>query len=216
MKLKYILFDLDGTLTDSMLGITNSVIYSLKKFGIEVKDRSELFPFIGPPLLDSFMKYYSFSKEDAELAVARYREYFGPTGVFENELYPGIDAMLEKLKQTGVKLLLATSKPEEYANPILEHFGIAKYFDFVGGNTLQDLRPRKDQVIAYVKEIYTDINAENSIMVGDRHHDVDGAKANGLKTVAVLYGYGSREELCGAECIVETVEELEKYLLERI
>ena len=126
--IKYLLFDLDGTLTDPGEGITNSVAYALRKFGIEVENRAELYKFIGPPLVNSFMEYYGFSREDAERALAYYREYFAPHGIFENEIYPGIAGMLERLDGAGKTLILATSKPQEFAKKILEHFEIDRYF----------------------------------------------------------------------------------------
>ena len=126
---RYILFDLDGTLTDPGMGITNSVAYALDKFSITVPDRSELYKFIGPPLVDSFMNYYGFSEEDANRAVAYYREYFKPTGIYENEIYDGVPELLEGLKAQGKTVILATSKPEIFAHEILKHFGIFSYFD---------------------------------------------------------------------------------------
>ena len=130
-KYEYVLFDLDGTLTDPALGITNSVMYALKKFGISVSDRSELFRFIGPPLMYSFKTYYGFDDEKAKLALDYYRDRFADGGKFENEVYPGIAELLAELRSAGSRIILATSKPEEFSVEILEHFDLLKYFDFV-------------------------------------------------------------------------------------
>ena len=132
----YILFDLDGTLTDPGRGITNSVAYALEKFGVSVSDKKELYKFIGPPLTDSFEKYYGFSEEDALIAVEYYREYFKPKGIYENEIYSGVPELLKSLKESGKTVILATSKPEIFAIEILKYFGIDEYFDFVAGATL--------------------------------------------------------------------------------
>ncbi|MBQ8387364.1 MAG: HAD hydrolase-like protein [Clostridia bacterium] len=211
--IEYVLFDLDGTLTDPGEGITNSVAYALAKFGIKA-ERQELYKFIGPPLITSFMEYYDLSKEDGIRAVAYYREYYTPKGIFENKLYDGIPEMLGSLKKSGKKIILATSKPENYAAQILEHFGIMKYFDACCGNTMDDARHLKADVIAYVRERFPDITAENTVMVGDRMHDVEGAAVFGIPTVGVTFGYGGREELegAGAKCTVDSAAELENII----
>lgn len=208
-----VLFDLDGTLTDPGQGITNSVAYALKKFGIEVEDKKELYKFIGPPLHDSFRKYYGFSDEEAETAIVYYREYFRDTGIFENEVYAGIETLLEKIKASGRKIILATSKPEEFAVRILVHFGLDKYFDCMAGATMDSSRSKKGDVIAYALR-ESSCDAENAVMVGDRLHDILGAKENGLDSIGVLFGYGSREELenAGADYIAETVEDIMNYI----
>ncbi len=213
--IKYALFDLDGTLTDPAKGITNSIMYALKKLDIEPPERSELLEFIGPPLIPIFKKRFGFDDNDAKLALKYYREYFAPKGILENEIYPGIAELLKELYEKRTVILLATSKPEEFTKQILEHFGIAKYFSAICGNTLNKARPTKSEVVAYVKSLYPDIYRENALMIGDRHHDVDGAAENGLDTVGVLYGYGSREELSGAKYITEDINALKKNHLER-
>ena len=152
MKYKYCLLDLDGTLTDPGIGITNSVMYSLKKFGIEVADRSELYSFIGPPLPDSFKRVFGFSEEQADRAVTYYREYFRDKGIFENVVYPGIPEALEQLKSKGVIVALATSKPYEFSVRILDHFDLMKYFDYVGAATMDGRISRKTDVIAHLLE----------------------------------------------------------------
>ena len=218
MKIKFALFDLDGTLTDPALGITNSVMYALKKFGIEVCERRSLYKFIGPPLIDSFMEFYGFSKEDAERALAYYREYFASKGLYENVLYEGIDRLLSQLKENGIKVVLATSKPEEYAKEILKHFGILKYFDYISGATMDEKRNTKDAVIDYAINNIKNFNLQTAVMVGDRRFDIEGGKQFGMKTVAVTYGYGTNEELIGAkpDYIAKTVEELTEFFQSRI
>lgn len=208
-----VLFDLDGTLTDPGRGITNSVAYSLKKFGIEVEDKKELYKFIGPPLHDSFMKYYGFSEKEAETAIVYYREYFRDIGIFENEVYDGIENLLNEIKSSGKKIILATSKPEEFAKRILVHFGLDKYFDFAAGATMDTSRSKKGDVIAYALT-ESGCSSENAVMVGDRLHDILGAKENSLASIGVLFGYGSREELenAGADYIAETVEDILKFI----
>ena len=214
--IKYVLFDLDGTLTDPAEGITNSVAYALAKFGIEVKDKRELYKFIGPPLVPSFMEFYGFSEDDAKKALSYYREYFAPHGIFENEMYEGIPELLAELSAAGKKIILATSKPQEFAKKILEHFEIDGYFSTVCGNTLDESRPTKRDVIAYILQIYPDMTAKNSFMVGDRKYDVEGAHALGIPAVAVLYGYGDEAELsaAGADHTVSDVKNLKKLLHE--
>ena len=210
---QYLLFDLDGTLTDSMVGITSSVQYALEKFGIHVRYLKELIPFIGPPLAESFQKFYGFSKEDAEKAIQYYREYYAPKGIFENEVYEGIPEMLAHLTEAGFTLLVATSKPTVFARKVLKHFGMEDYFSFVGGSELDGSRTKKAEVISYILKT-CGIEAKEAIMIGDRRHDIEGGKACGLESVGVLYGYGTEQELteAGADHIIRTVAELEDYL----
>lgn len=192
---KVILFDLDGTLTDPGKGITNSVAYALKKYGIEVKNKSELYQFIGPPLKDSFMKCYGFCESEALKAIEYYREYFRKTGIFENEVYEGVEELLGKIKKSGRKIILATSKPEEFAQRILDHFGLTDYFDVVAGASMDSSRSKKGDVIRYALQQYTLSSFDDVIMIGDREHDIFGAKENGIDSIGVLYGYGDRREL---------------------
>lgn len=210
---QYLLFDLDGTLTDTMVGITSSVQYALEKFGIHVRYLKELIPFIGPPLAESFQKFYGFSKEDAEKAIQYYREYYAPKGIFENEVYEGIPEMLAHLTEAGFTLLVATSKPTVFARKVLKHFGMEDYFSFVGGSELDGSRTKKAEVISYILKT-CGIEAKEAIMIGDRRHDIEGGKACGLESVGVLYGYGTEQELteAGADHIIRTVAELEDYL----
>lgn len=216
MKLRTVLFDLDGTLTDPGEGITNSVAYALERFGISVVDKKELYSFIGPPLVESFRELYAFTAEQAAQAVAYYREYFAPRGIFENRMYDGIRELLTHLREHGIAAVLATSKPEPFAVRILEHFGLTKFFAGVYGSTLSGARTRKDEVIAYALEC-AGIDPAGAMMVGDRKHDILGAHANGLPAIGVLYGYGTRAELeaAGADFIAPTVAELEQLLLSK-
>lgn len=209
-----ILFDLDGTLTDPAEGITKSVAYALETFGIHVPDRRALFPFIGPPLAESFRDFYGFTPVQAQEAIAKYREYFAEQGIFENKPYPGIHEALDALKQGGRRLLVATSKPTVFAQRILEHFELLPYFDFVGGSDLEGKRGKKGQVIAYTLEQAAVAHKADVWMVGDRRHDVLGARENGVDCAGVLYGYGSREELqqAGAALLLESVADLKRLL----
>ena len=212
---KYILFDLDGTIIDPKEGITKGVQFSLQAFGIQVEDRDTLTPFIGPPLWDSYKKYYGFNQEEAKLAVAKYREYFAPKGIYENVLFDGMVELFEKLKKANKQLILATSKPTVYAQRILEYHNIGDYFSFVGGCELDGRRSRKGEVIQYVLENMKVSEPENAIMIGDREHDVIGAKEIPIDSIGVCYGYGSLEELAnsGATYIAKDVEELSNILL---
>lgn len=212
--MKHIFFDLDGTLTDPAEGITNSVAYALSKFGIEIADKKTLCRFIGPPLIGAFTEYYGFTREKAEQALAYYREYFAPKGIFENAVIEGIPELLAELREKGKKLYVATSKPELFAIQILRHFGLDRYFDGIFGSTMDETRNTKDAVIAYAL-LKSGADKNDTVMVGDRHHDIDGAKENKMKSVGVLFGYGDRAELegAGADDIAETVKELKQILL---
>ena len=205
-----ILFDLDGTLTDPGVGITNSVAHALAHWNIEVTDRATLYKFIGPPLSDSFMRYYGFSEEDAMHAISVYREYFSVKGLYENEVYPGIPELLRTLKAQGKTVILATSKPEKFAVEILRHFGLYDYFDIIAGASMDESRNKKADVIAYALSQMNDPDVRRLIMIGDREHDVLGAKHFGIDSIGVLYGYGDRaeHEAAGATYIVEKVEDI--------
>lgn len=207
---KTVLFDLDGTLTDPGLGITNSIMYALEKFHIKVEDRTSLYKFIGPPLRESYAKYYHFSDEEITRAVAYYREYFSVKGIYENVLYDGIEELLGKIKSSGRQVVLATSKPEEFAAEILRYFHIDQYFDFVAAATMDGTRNSKSAVIAHALKSWDITDLASTVMVGDREYDINGAKAAGIDSIGVLYGYGSREELqsAGATYIVEHVSDI--------
>jgi len=210
-----LLFDLDGTVTDPRVGITRCVAYALERFGIHVADTDSLTPFIGPPLEESFMKFYGFSRADAKAAVAAYRERFGDVGLFENAEYPGMAALLRDLTAAGRTLALATSKPEVYARRILDHFGYTGFFTVLTGSELSGERVRKAEVIACALERLGFPEKRDCLMIGDREHDVLGARENSLPCVGVLYGYGSRAELsaAGADALCESVAALRGLLL---
>lgn len=215
-KLDYdwLLLDLDGTLTDPFEGITRSVEYALNAFGIEVEDRRTLAPFIGPPLVESLTERYGFTMEDAVAAVAKYREYFAVKGLYENELFEGIPELLNDCRKAGYKISMATSKPTHYAKIIAEHFDIARYFDAIHGSSLDGSRITKSSVVAEaVRE--EGLDPERALMIGDRRHDVEGAREHGIKTVGVLYGYGSLEEhtAAGAAYIAKDLDELRELLI---
>ena len=209
-----ILFDLDGTLTDSGPGIMNSVAYALDKYGVHVQDKSELRRFVGPPLVEEFIKYCGVTQTEAEKLLGYYREYFVDRGMFENEVYGGVEELLARLCADGKQVIVATSKPEPFAIKILEHFGIAKYFSFIAGATLDEKRTSKDEVIRYALDACGVNDLSSVVMVGDREYDVTGAKAIGTDSVGVLYGYGSRAELesAGATFIAEKVEDIYKFI----
>lgn len=211
-----IFFDLDGTITDPGVGITNSVMYALKKYGITVEDRTTLYSFIGPPLVDSFQTYFDFTPEQAADAVALYRKhYIEDKAMFENEVYPGIPELLANLKKNGKKVVMATSKPTVLAEQILKHFGLWDYFDFVSGSNMDNTRGSKEEVIRYALEQSGVTSGDSIVMIGDRKYDILGAKTYHLDSIGVLYGYGSKEELeeAGADYIVADVTELEKIIL---
>lgn len=215
MAYKYVLFDLDGTLTDPYEGISKSVQYSLNSFGIEENDENVLKKFIGPPLKESFMRFYGFDEEKALKAVEKYRERYITTGVYENALIDGVKETLSILKENGIAIYLATSKPQPLAEIILEHFGITGYFDFIGGADFNHSRDEKWQVIEYVFKNSGIKDTENALMIGDRMHDIIGAKKTGIKCLCVLCGYGSREEFAEyeADYVVETIPEILDYIL---
>lgn len=208
---KTILFDLDGTLTDSGEGIINCVIYALEKFGLPIPPRENLRYFVGPPLHESFIKQ-GVPTERAEEAVAAYRERYVPTGMFENSPYPGVRELLETLKAEGHTLYVASSKPEWMCVDILKHFDLANYFAQICGATMDTSRTNKEAVIEYL--IQENGRADNMIMVGDTKFDVLGAKAHGIPCIGVSWGYGSVEEMheAGAVSIADTMEQLLKLL----
>lgn len=215
MSYDTILFDLDGTLTDPGLGITNSVMHALRRFGIEVPPRERLYPFIGPPLDESFIRYFGMTQEQALEAVEVYREYFATKGLFENQVYDGVEDLLFELKDRGKRLLVATSKPEVFSVRILEHFGLDKYFEVISGAMLHPPKGYgKADVIRDALKRANVSNLDGAIMVGDRKHDIIGAHTVGIPAIGVLYGYGDREEheACGADQIVDSVSELKEIL----
>ena len=213
MAFDTILFDLDGTLTDPGIGITNSIAYALEQCGMPVPPREKLYRFIGPPLLDEFQKVCGVTETGARELVAQFRVYFQSRGIFENRMYDGIPQMLQRLQDHGCRLVLATSKPEVFAEQVLDHFSLRPYFTAVAGSTIDEGRTDKAEVIAYALGKLG--SPGRPLMVGDRKHDVAGAHANGLPCLGVLYGYGSRQELteAGADRLAAAVPDVADVIL---
>lgn len=211
-----ILFDLDGTLTDSQEGIVNSVKNALDYFGIQ-EEREKMTRFVGPPLHDTFREVYGFTPEQIDIGTKKFREYFTEKGWLENAPYPGVEELLKALKAAGKHLVVATSKPEEFAVRILEHFALAQYFDHICGAPMNEQAgAKKSQVIDNVLSYYEySCWKADAVMVGDRKHDILGAHEKGLPAIGVLYGYGDRAELeeAGADFIAETIDGLKELLL---
>jgi phosphoglycolate phosphatase len=232
-KYQFLLFDLDGTVTDSGPGIMNAAHRALLAYNIEEADRERLRLFVGPPLDKSFMERYGFSEEDAWKAVAVFREYYNVTGIFENSVYPGIEEMLKSLKERGYILAIASSKPQIMIHRVLKHFDIEKYFDVIVGCELDGTRSSKSEVVTEVLSQLSNLAKErnlvnphemgdtdiisqirmNAVMIGDRFYDVEGAHALELPCIGILYGYGSRQEMedAKADFIFETVKDLENF-----
>lgn len=215
MKYQNVLFDLDGTLTDPAEGITNSVAHAIRRMGMTPPPHEELLCYIGPPLTYGFTEYGGVPVDKADDAVAYYREHFADKGLFENEMYEGVPELLQSLKDAGVGVYLATSKPTVFSRRILEHFGIAGYFDGIVGSELDGHRVDKTEVIRYVLDTYN-IPRDTAVMIGDRKFDIAGALSECIDAVGVSYGYGSVEELteAGATVIVDSPAELRKALTE--
>jgi len=214
----YILMDMDGTICDSARGILNSLRYSLDYLGITVPDDDTLRAFLGPPIRVSYKNLFGLEGEKLETAVAKYRERYVPIGMFENDLYPGIADLIKDLKADGRKLSLATGKVHSMAADILEHFGLLQYFDFVAGCELDGRRSFKSEIIDYALEYLGalgSVEKGRAVMIGDRYHDIVGAAESGVKSIGVLYGYGTREEIeeHGADYTAASVDELRGILL---
>ncbi len=218
----YILFDLDGTLTDPKLGITRSVQYALRALGIEEPSLDKLEPFIGPPLADSFREFYGLEEEQVVTAVAKYRERFTDQGIYENEIYPGTARMLASLRAGGKKLAIASSKPTPFVERILDHFEIRAYFDYIIGSNMDGTRGKKEEVVEEALRQMLPAGmppAEKKAgvaMVGDRRFDIEGAREHGITSVGVSFGYAPEGELeqAGADHIVDTVEALAGLLMQ--
>ncbi len=209
-----VLFDLDGTIINSEKGILNSVQYALNKYGAPMPERHALNFFLGPPLDDSFSKLLKISKQEAEILVKYYREYYRPKGIFEIELYSGVKELLIKIKESGRRTVIATSKPEEFAVKILKYLGIEEYFDIIAGATFDNTRSEKIDIIKYALDKIGTADKNSIVMVGYRKFDCEGAAELGLDSIGVLYGFGSREELetAGATYLAETATDVYKYL----
>lgn len=215
MKYTTVLFDLDGTLVDSGIGVTNSVSYALGRFGITPPPRNELFKFIGPPLTQSFSEFCGFDEEKTTLAIKYYREYYSEKGILECTAYEGVLDLLKSLKAKGYKLGLATSKPEIYARRVVELKGMLPYLDFVSAaSTDEKTRATKEAVIEYALELSEEKDRSKIIMVGDRHFDMNGARSFGIDSIGVTFGYGDEAELkgAGATYIANTVMEIDEIL----
>lgn len=213
-----ILFDMDGTLTDSGPGITRCVRHALRTFHIEVENIEDLRAFVGPPLRSQFHAYAGLSKEDCELAVEKYRERYTTLGIYENDLYPGIFDLVSDLYKEGYRLAVASSKPQVFVERILKHFHLDTYFEVVVGSELDGRREDKAEVIRTALEKLKVVERDDiPLMVGDRKNDVAGAKTCQIPCIGVSYGYGSRKELslAGADWIVDSVKELGKLIKER-
>jgi phosphoglycolate phosphatase len=215
MAQRTILFDLDGTLTDSKPGITRCVQHALAEMGVIVDDLDMLTPFVGPPLRESFARHYGFDHEQSQRAIACYRERFASVGLYENAVYPGVPELLDSLQGAGMTLAIASAKPAPFVGQILDHFTLSSYFTVIAGASLDHTRATKDAVIAHALQELAPDPSHSLLMVGDREHDIFGARAHGIETVAVGYGYGTPEELIAAEplAIVDSVTDLEAWLL---
>ena len=232
-KYQFILFDLDGTVTDSGPGIMNAARRALLRYNIEDADPERLRLFVGPPLDKSFIERYGFSEEDAWKAIGYFREYYNDKGIFENSVYPGMEELLSGLKERGYTVAIASSKPQVMIHKVLGHFDIEKYFDVIVGCELDGTRSTKSEVVQEVlsqlatlaveKGLFTEKDTidtepaesvkQHAIMIGDRCYDAEGAHALGLPCIGILYGYGSREEMeqAKADYILETVKDLENF-----
>lgn len=216
-KYQYFLMDLDGTISDSQEGITKAVAYALKSYGIMEDDLNKFCKFIGPPLTDSFQRFYGFTEEQSKEAVLKFREYYTDIGIYENYLYDGIENLLKSITAAGGIVILATSKTETVAKKVLEIFHIQDYFYFVAGSNMDMTRYKKGEVIKYILESMN-IVAKDAVMIGDREHDVIGANEHDMDSIGVLYGFGNKEELTGAGAtyLSETVDSLTNLLLSMI
>ncbi len=216
MKYKHLFFDLDGTLIDSKRGIFNAVHYTLDKMEIKAEDRpSDFNPFIGPPLRDSFRDLFNLTVEEAEMATKIYREYYSKTGLYEYSIYDGIPEALNQLVERGFVISLVTSKAESYARLIIESTPFSKYFETVSGCELDGRRSTKHELINYTLHKLKLSPSADVLMIGDRYHDIRGAKLAGVSSAAVLYGYGSNDELLeeAPDLFINTPYELTSLLI---
>jgi phosphoglycolate phosphatase len=207
------LFDLDGTLTDPKTGITRSVQYALERLGRPVPDADELTWMIGPPIFAGFTELLGGTDEVPD-AVRLYRERYSDVGLFENEVYAGIPALLRDLQEKGVRLYVATSKLQVFARRILDHFELSRFFSEIYGSELDNRNADKRDLIRHILERER-FDPAGAVMIGDRKHDAIGAKANGLASIGVTWGYGSRQELldAGIACLVDAPQALVESIL---
>lgn len=214
MRYTHVFIDLDGTVVNSAHGVTSSVAYALQKSGVTPPPIEALTCFIGPPLLWSFANFYGMSEEESKRAVEYYREFYSSGGIYDCLVYDGLEELLRELNERGIKCVLATSKPHVYANAILENKGLSKYFCFVSGPEFDGTRDAKSEVIAYAMEQLKLSDPSKILMVGDRAHDTEGAAANGVDAVGVLWGFGDAEELLstGAKAVFDRPKDLQNAL----
>jgi phosphoglycolate phosphatase len=210
-----VLFDLDGTLTDSAPGITASLARMFEALGLPIPTPAELVEYVGPPLLDSLQSMAGFDEAGARAALTVYRADYAAHGAFDSAVFPGIRGLLQRLHAAGIPLAVATSKPETQAARILEHFGLAQYFDVIAGATDDESRSAKADVVAEALRRLTErgVALDHTVMVGDRQYDVEGAGEHGLPTILVEWGYGSPAEAAGAIAVVHSADQLSALLL---
>ena len=211
-RYKVLLFDLDGTLMDTAPGIIETIRYTAEKLGLEIK--GDLRRFLGPPLSVSMEEFCGLDKDGVREAVRTYREEYPKEQLFNSSVFDGVEGSLAALKADGYRLAVATSKPEVFARKLLERFGVDKYFEYIGGSGIDGARNSKQLVIEYVLENLGQPDRKSVLMIGDRSHDIVGAKECGLDSLYVLWGYGSREEAeeCGAGAVVNTPAECRSYI----
>ena len=214
-KFDLVIFDLDGTLTDSRVGITKSVSYALDRMGIKPPSLKELEHFIGPPLMDTFMGHYKFSKSESEKAVNLFRERYSEKGLYENIPFHNINTLLSSLKKSGIKLAVATSKPQHFSEKILDHFLLSQYFNEIIGSSLDNSFSHKNEIIAETLKRFPEVSKEKTVMVGDRKFDIEGARENGIFSIGVKYGFADPGEIDAAcpQFQADNVEDLFKILL---
>lgn len=215
MRWKSIFFDLDGTITDSAPGITNSIIYARKKWGLAPGANADYYKFIGPSMPQSFEEFWGFSHEDAVRFLRDYREYYAVKGLFENAVYPGMIGLFEALRAAGARLYVATTKPTHFSEQIAERFDFKKYFELVSGIDTNDPASNSKYAVIEYARVTCGVDMSSAVMIGDRAHDAEGAHGHGIPCVGVTWGFGGRTELeaAGAEYIVDTAEELQALLL---
>ena len=217
--LKYVLFDLDGTVADTSEGILNGYMYALPRMGLPVPaDKNELRPMIGPPLVRTLQERYGVSEAAAREGLRLYREYLGPVGAKECAAYPGIPALLAELREQGLTVMTATSKAEPFTRATLAHLGLADAFDYLGCADMENRCREKEDVIARIRDRFPDMNGENTVMVGDRVYDAIGARLNGLPVIWCTYGFAQPGEMEGEtpDYTVGTVEALRELLISMI